>query len=774
MILLTPVAAILVLAGVVGYDGVAQGQRAEQARQVVSLGGDAAVLVAQLHHERAGAALVFASGLADEPVMTAFRRRVLATDNAAAAFEQRSRSVRVSADVRLVLDRVADGLGDVAALRQQVQADPKAVSSVVLFRYRALIADLLTFRQALSQIGVPAATGNALRAVAALSQAIEAQGLLQVAVVRAAGAGELTPAAQQEIVSASSGYADAVVDFQLLAPAEWRTSLSARLNGAAVLQAERTQGIVSRTPPGERLRLTTDVPGWSAAVGARMDLLHEVEASADRQILAEVTAQRDAARRSAAVVAGLVLAGLLLTVLVGAVFAVSLSRSLTRLRDAAADVATVRLPDLVAQIDVHHADPAAVATLVTRAASPIAVDGTDEVGQVAAAFNAVADAAARLASGQAAARASVSAIVAALAFRLKRRSDGLTVALDKLQARQTDPDVLQGLFHIDHEATGFRRFITSLLVLTGEHAGRRQQPVALADVLRASAQGLEHYTRVETRVADADVRIVGVVAEELMHLLTELLDNATKFSPKHEPVMLEAARVGTHVHIHIADRGIGMSEEQLRQVRSSFDRAGLHEAMTRHMGIPVAAAIARRLGITVTFQSGGSPGTRVDVTIPQELFLVEPQPAVPPALRPAVAAPSPANAATQELPAVSSGMAGQTWAPIPAADADARAMVAEPPPSLIYEELRNLEPAPFTTGPPDELTDFEETGAGLPQRRSGRRYQADPKDGQHRAGLTAPGVRDPRQTRLQLSGWQHNRAGSPRTPQTAHLMEAPR
>ncbi|MEV6927458.1 nitrate- and nitrite sensing domain-containing protein [Dactylosporangium sp. NPDC051485] len=776
IILATPIAAILILAGVVGYEGVADGQRAEQARQVVSLGGDAAVLVGRLHHERAGSALVFASAPGDERVLAEYRRSVLATDAAAATFRQHSGTVRVSADVRVVLDRADDGLEDLAALRQQVQADPKAVSSVVLFRYRALIADLLTFRQALSQIGVPAATGNELRAAAALSQAIEAQGLLQVAVVRAAAAGELTPAAQQEIVGASSSYADALVDFQLLAPPVWRTALNARVNGGAVLQAEREQGIVTRTAPGERLRLTTDVAGWSAAMGARMDLLHEVEATADRQILAEVTAQRDSARRAAVAVAGMVLAGLLLTVMIGAGFAVSLSRSLTRLRYEAADVATVRLPDLVARIDVHHADAATVAGLVSQAASPIPVDGNDEVGQVAAAFNAVAAAAARLASGQASARASVAAILASLAWRLKRQSDALTVALDEMQQNQTDPELLKGLFRLDHAATGFRRFITSLLVLTDQHAGRRQQPVPLPDVLRASTQGIEHYTRVEQHTVDPDVLIVGLAAEELVHLLTEFLDNATKYSPPTAPVTLEAARVGDHVHIHISDAGVGMSPDELGRLRSRFDRAGLDEAMTRQMGIPVAAAIATRLGIEVKFRSEVGRGTRIDVTIPQGLFQIQQRPALP-ALGP-VDAPTASNAQTQELRTVSQGPAGLAWPPMAGGAGDVRSATAMPVDTqrpLIYDQLRPLEPPPYTAGPPVQISDLAATEAGLPVRQPGRHHRREPADGHEpAAALTVPGRRDPSHTRLQLAGWQRNRAGASRDTSTAHLTEAPR
>ncbi|MFB9180554.1 nitrate- and nitrite sensing domain-containing protein [Dactylosporangium sucinum] len=253
------------------------------------------------------------AGGGDGRANAAYRAAAEDTDAAAVAFRQHSGGVSVSPDVRLVLARIGDGLEDLSALRRQVQDDPRALSSVILFRYRALIADLLTFRASLSQIGVPAATGNGLRAAAALSQAIEAQGLLQVAVIRALAGGVLTPAMQQEIVGASSMFGESLTDFQLSAPAVWRARLNTDVTGPVVAGAERDQGVVTRTPPGERVKLAVDAAGWSAAMTARRDLMHAVEVAIDRQILAEVAAQRDAARRSAALIAVLVLAVLALT-----------------------------------------------------------------------------------------------------------------------------------------------------------------------------------------------------------------------------------------------------------------------------------------------------------------------------------------------------------------------------------------------------------------------------------------------------------------------------
>ncbi|WP_433616961.1 sensor histidine kinase [Dactylosporangium sp. CA-139114] len=778
IILTIPVVAVVVLAALVFFDAYSAGQRAEESRRAVALGGDAGALVARLHHERAAAALVFAPGVGDGRPTAAYRSAVQDTDAAAADFRVHRSGVRVSPDVRLVLDRIGDGLDDLSALRRQVQDDPRAVSSVILFRYRALVADLLTFRASLSQIGVPAATGNELRAAAALSQAIEAQGLLQVAVIRALTGGVVTPALQQEIVGASSMSGEAVTDFQVLAPPGWRAQLNTDVNGPAVIGAERDQGIATRTPPGDRLKLAGDAAGWSTAMAARMDLLHAVEAAIDRQILDEVTAQRDAARQSAALVAAVVLLVLALTAGIGMVAVRSMSRSLNGLRLQAADVAHNRLPSLVADIDARHADRDAVRELVAAAATPIPVDGRDEVGQVAAAFNAVAEAAAGLAAGQAAARASATTIVASLAWRLKRQVDDVAGELDVVQRNQVDTEVLAGLYRVDTAATRVRRRVANLLVLAGQYSQGRPQPVSLTDVVRAAAQVIEQYERIDEHISDHRIFIDGPAVDDLVNLLTELLDNATHYSPPESRVLLHAAATGDLLHIQIADRGFGMSPETLAQVRAKFATPGtFDEHAARHMGIPVAATLAHRLNLEVTFRTEQRAGTRVDITVPTHLFMVRPDLALPPAGLLAAT-----GEQTRELPRQRppSDPPAATWSPlaIEPSGSDLGERLAATMPTPIFDEVSSRRPEPWLESPvpfpaaPAEPPVLTFTDSNLPIRQRGRHFHDVLPAASQATADAAPIRRDPAHMRHQLAGFQSSRRSRSLPVQPAHVVEA--
>ena len=191
LLLALPVMATLALTGVSAAGAASAASQAEQARQLVALGGTASQFVAQLQRERVAAALVFARG-SNAPAVEDYRRQARLTDLIAQEFGAARQGVRAPQSLQEPLRRIEDQLASLGSLRQQVQAGPDAISSLVVFRYRAVVADLVAYRQGLSQVGVDSETGNDLRAGSALSQAIESLGLMQVAVVRSVGAGQLT------------------------------------------------------------------------------------------------------------------------------------------------------------------------------------------------------------------------------------------------------------------------------------------------------------------------------------------------------------------------------------------------------------------------------------------------------------------------------------------------------------------------------------------------------------------------------------------------------
>jgi len=788
-----PVVTIVGLTGVTVASAAGRAGDAEQARQVVALGGTAARLTAVLQQERAGAALVLAAGggssLAD------YERLGAATDAVRDEFERRLTEARLPQEFAPLAARIQVDLAGLGEVRETVRSARDAVLSVVAFRYRALISDLIGYRQSLGQVGVSPETASGLRAVAALSQGIESTALLQVAAVRVIAGGRLTPAGQQEVVAADAGISEGLQAFADLGSSGWPALLNSRLgSGPEVVEAERLQGLVVRAQPGRPLGLGVDARGWSTAMGTRIALMHEVEEQLDAGLLAAVTGERDAQRRTIVVAAAVVGVLLLVVVVVGWLIARSLTGSLVRLQRDAMHVAARRLPQMVRDLDVSHADEDAINRLLATAAEPIPVDGGDEVGGVATAFNSVLGSAVRLAGEQAALRAEIAAILVALSRRVQRRADSMTAVLDLLQ-KDADPEELKLLFRLDHLVTQLRRLIFGLQTMGGGRGGQvRHGDVPLAELLQAAQQEIDGYLRVHTVDADDSVEVHGNVVYDLVHLLAELLDNAAQFSSPQSRVELEARRVGDQVHVQVRDTGVGMTEDVLAASQERVTNPRVDHRATQQMGLTVAGLVAARLGVKVEIRSQPRMGTLVDLTIPGTLFkLVWRPPALPPApvVPPVPAVPDPPTrlfpssmpGAVLEAPTAVLPLLGGERAPAPAGwplPAPVVTATAEP---VIYQELQRSSwfhpedspPAAPSAGgggvsAPDgrggrpvdgwqavtvaaSAVPTQSTVSGLPVREPGRRLIPQQQQ-QPAGGPSLPAQRDPETVRRSMQSFQ--------------------
>lgn len=272
---------------------------------------------------------------------------------------------------------------------------------------------------------------------------------------------------------------------------------------------------------------------------------------------------RDELKREAIISGALILLVLGVSLVGAFVVARSMIRSLRRLQDTATRVAQDRLPELVKQLS--EADPQDVDTSVES----VGVHSRDEIGKVAAAFDDVHREAVRLAAEQALLRGNVNAMFT----NLSRRSQGLIQRqlslISELESREADPDQLSSLFKLDHLATRMRRNGENLLVLAGEEPGRRwTRPVPLVDVLRAAASEVEQYERIELAAVPA-TEVAGRVVNDLVHLLAELLENATSFSSPQTKVRVTGhALPDGRVLVEIHDTGIGLSPRTSRRSTS--------------------------------------------------------------------------------------------------------------------------------------------------------------------------------------------------------------
>ncbi|MFI1015610.1 nitrate- and nitrite sensing domain-containing protein [Streptomyces sp. NPDC020965] len=355
---------------------------------------------------------------------------------------------------------------------------------------------------------------------------------------------------------------------------------------------------------------------WMAVATAKFEGYSQVENDLVDRAVNEASSIADGARRDAIVNGLITVISLLAAFILAGAVARQMSRSMQRLRTAAFGIAEQRLPMLVDQLS--RTEPGRVDTRM----EPIPIDTRDEIGEVARAFDQVHREAVRLAAEQAMLRGNVNAIFTNLSRRNQSLIEGQLTLITDLENREADPDQLATLFKLDHLATRMRRNGENLLVLAGEEPGRRwDQPVPLVDVLRAASSEVESYERVElTGVPETDIH--GQAVTDLVHLLAELLENATSFSSPQTKVRVTATRLPDgRIMIEIHDKGIGLTAEDFADINHKLaNPPTVDAAVSQRMGLFVVGRLADRHGIRVQLRpSGEQAGTTSLVMLPDAI-----------------------------------------------------------------------------------------------------------------------------------------------------------
>ncbi|WP_236796941.1 nitrate- and nitrite sensing domain-containing protein [Amycolatopsis sp. GM8] len=290
---------------------------------------------------------------------------------------------------------------------------------------------------------------------------------------------------------------------------------------------------------------------------------------------------------------------------------------LARLRDDSLALAQIRLPSIVERLKVGE-------SVDMNAELPRLDHGRDEIGQVAEAFNLAQLTAVSAAASEAKARSGVNNVFLGIAHRNQGLVHRQLQILDRMESQEDNPNQLKGLFQLDHLATRARRTTENLIILGGKQPGRRwRKPVWLMDVLRAAVSETEHFARVEVETVP-QVAVTGSAVADTIHLVAELVDNATSFSPPASQVHLTSTRVARGVVVDIADQGLGMTDEvrdwanRMMAEPPEFDAMALKADAS--LGLFVVARLAARLGIKVMFDTSRYGGTRATVLVPTELL----------------------------------------------------------------------------------------------------------------------------------------------------------
>ncbi|MFE9452127.1 nitrate- and nitrite sensing domain-containing protein [Streptomyces sp. NPDC006739] len=322
------------------------------------------------------------------------------------------------------------------------------------------------------------------------------------------------------------------------------------------------------------------------------------------------------ARRDAVMNAVVVLASVLLAFLLASWVARTMSRGMRRLSASAIEIAEQRLPALITQLS------RAVPGQADTRAEPIPIDTTDEIGEVARAFDHVHREAVRLAAEQALLRGNINTVFTNLSLRNQSLVERQLALITDLEDHETDPEQLENLFRLDHLATRMRRNGENLLVLGGRTPGRQWEgALPLVDVIRAAAAEVEQYERIELS-GIPETEVPGEAVTDLVHLLAELLENATVFSSPRSRVRVTASRLpdgGAMIEIH--DRGIGLMAEDFAVINHKLAHPPTVDAdVYQHMGLFVVGRLAERHGVRVRLRpSGEESGTTSLVMLPDTL-----------------------------------------------------------------------------------------------------------------------------------------------------------
>jgi signal transduction histidine kinase len=303
----------------------------------------------------------------------------------------------------------------------------------------------------------------------------------------------------------------------------------------------------------------------------------------------------------------------------------SVNRSLRTLTEAAREVAEERLPHLVDTL----AKGGEVQAGELGDLHPIKVTSKDELGELATAFNTIQRVAVSVAEEQASLlRKGIGDLYVNLARRNQSLLDRQIALLDDMEAHAEDSEYLGSLFELDHLATRMRRNAESLLVMSGAEQPRQwHESIPMLDVVRAATAEITDFARVGYYGFEGEVAVAGNAVADVTHLLAELLENATVFSPPGTPVVVTGMRAERRYVISITDEGIGMTDERLAAANALLARppaTGL--ALSRTLGLHVVGNLAARYGIAVQLRRAATGGITAVVALPAKVLARLPRP----------------------------------------------------------------------------------------------------------------------------------------------------
>lgn len=568
----------------------------------------------QVLQEERRQTLVYLADPRGSDALTALKRSRTATDKAVATIREKSEDGDVQDEMGEAtstrLTAILDALDGITSLRSSVEQGTVNVSQA-LDLYNRLVDPcyaLLANLHVLDNVEMDK-EGRALVNVARARELLSREdALLSSALV----SGSIT---RDEIRDVSDLIAQRTLMYEAnlpLLPATERDRFERYWDNAGTGPLRVIEQSVINAEPGKPHGVTAKT--WDSAAGDVLDELGALNVQAGdrfqervRPLVFNVVLK--------AVIAGILgLVALLFSLFMSVRIGRSLIRDLRRLRQDANDAAGVRLPSVMRRLSAG--EKIDVETEVPRLEY-----AKTEMGEVGQAVNTLQRAAIEAAVKQSELRDGISEVFVNLARRSQVLLHKQLTLLDTMERRTEDTEELADLFRLDHLTTRMRRHAEGLVILSGAAPSRQwRKPIQLMDIVRASVAEVEDYERIEVRRLPR-VAVTGPAVADLTHLVAELLENATVFSPPHTAVQVLGERVANGFTLEIHDRGLGMAAEALLEANLRLAETPEFELSdTDRLGLFVVSRLAQRQNVRVSLQPSPYGGTTAVVFIPDALL----------------------------------------------------------------------------------------------------------------------------------------------------------
>jgi signal transduction histidine kinase len=439
----------------------------------------------------------------------------------------------------------------------------------------------------------------------------------------------LTPSALQDLNQATEQQQADTNAFDQSATVAEQQTLNNTVAGPQVDEAKSAEKLaVATANAGQPLNIgkpqtcgnESSAACWRDTQSTQITQMRQVSNGLVNDVTAQANSLESNSLHNAILVSVATLLLLILVLLITTFVARSMIRPLRKLRSDALEVAGSKLPEMVRRLSESEGGDASAEI------EPIGVTSTDEIGEVARAFDQVHREAVRLAADEAMLRGNLNAMFVNLSRRSQSLIERQLSLIDNLEQTEQDADRLSSLFRLDHLATRMRRNSENLLVLAGHEAASRRwsQPVPLVDVLRAAISEIEQYERVVLNVQPG-IQVIGQAVNDVVHLVAEIVENATTFSPEDTQVYVTGQPLTSGgVLLDITDNGVGISEQEMAHANWRLDNPPVVDvAVSRRMGLFVVGRLAARHGVRVRLRHAQSGGLTALIWLPESVAAPE-------------------------------------------------------------------------------------------------------------------------------------------------------